>query len=108
MKWDGEHVYKVTGGILVVRIKRKGDKVIISEHSTDGTSLTNCIETVIEDLANSYGEPVKDLDWYQWCEGEGLFELEIGGKVTRAMPNFQVKSWIRIAKELTAFEVLFT
>lgn len=107
MKWDGEHVYKVIGGILIVRIMRRGDKVLITEHSTDGKSLTNCIENVIDDLANSYGKHATALDWYQWCDGEGLFQLELGPKVQRMMPNFKVNNWKLLSKELSAFEVLF-
>lgn len=108
MKYDSQMAFKVTGGALIVNYLKRGDKILISEHSTDGTSLTNAIEGVIEGIADRFDEFPKDITWYQWCEGEGLFELELGDKINRSMPNFQVKSWIKLSNELTAFEVLFT
>lgn len=111
MKWTEQRAYKITNGALVVNIKYIDNKIIISEHSTDGTSLTNCIENVLYDVVLNYskytGYTHSVYEYYQWCDGEGLFKLEIGPKVTRAMPPIKVNSWTKVADDLKAFEVLF-
>ncbi len=107
MQWDGLAHYKVIGGALTVGFKRLGNRILLSEVKTDGTSLTNCIENVVEQTIRAtevlHGN---ELEFYQWCPGEGLFRLHLDKKVTRDMPPFTIR-WEYMSADMKAFEVLY-
>jgi hypothetical protein len=77
-------------------------------------SLTNRMEEVLEHIAGGAafgGENLNDIKFYQWCDGEGLFEVIPWWvkKITRDMPPFKLDKieWKFISKDVKQFEVLY-
>lgn len=89
--------------------------VIVREHPTIDhvydKSLTNSIELVLEHLMSGawYDEDyIKRAKIYQWCEGEGLFQLsfEFEPCPHKGLAAYNV-NWTKVADDLKAFEVLY-
>lgn len=89
--------------------------VIVREHPAIDhvyeKSLTNSIEPVLEHLMSGamFDENyIKRSRIYQWCEGEGLFQLsfEFERCPHKGLAAYNVK-WAKVADDLKAFEVLY-
>jgi hypothetical protein len=89
--------------------------VIVREHPQIDhrreKSLTNAIESVLEHLMSGawYDEQyIKRSKIYQWCEGEGLFQVsfEFERCPHKGLAAYGVK-WHKMADDLRAFEVLY-
>lgn len=100
----------------------KGDVIILKEATEElfnsrdpirNKSLTNNIEECVEHLASfdGYHRLTTQTKFYQWCQGEGLFELELLWikKITRDFPPIAVDrvNWKLVTKDLKHFEVLY-
>ena len=77
-------------------------------------SLTNKMDEVLNLIAlglSFSGENLANIKFYQWNEGEGLFEVIPSWvkKITRDMPPFKLDGikWKFISKDLKQFEVLY-
>jgi len=91
--------------------KGYGDVILIAEPSEwNSKSLTNNIEKVLTHIiiGLEFGhEIIKNIKFYQWCDGEGLFEITplwIKEFLNRGEKSVE---WKFISKDLKAFEVLY-
>lgn len=80
-------------------------------NSIETVLVTNSIETVLEHLMSvaMFDENyIKRSRIYQWCEGEGLFQLsfEFERCPHKGLAAYNVK-WTKVADDLKAFEVLY-
>jgi hypothetical protein len=74
-------------------------------------SLTNVIESVLERLMSGAGrneQYIKRSKIYQWCEGEGLFQVSFEFECCphKGLTVYDV-TWHKIADDLKAFKVLY-
>lgn len=88
---------------------------VFKEIENNGQSLASCIRPFLSEfMSQGMGAtPNTDMDWYLWCEDEGLFKLNVGifdssisykqyGKVLVDCVEFD-----KVSDSLEAFETLY-